>query len=123
MPEHVHIIIHSHEPKSEVSWYLKSMKQRVARKASRWFSEHEPQWYDKLSMIRKDGRREFRFWQAGGGYDRDIENPGTLIQMIHYIHQNPVRRELVVTAADWKWSSASWYEKGEYVLGIDPLPW
>jgi len=123
MPEHVHIIIHPHEPKSEVSWFLKSMKQRVARRASRWMSDHDPQWYDKLSMIRKDGRCEFRFWQTGGGYDRNIENPSTLIRMIDYIHNNPVRRGLVVTATDWKWSSASWYEKGECVLGIDTLPW
>jgi putative transposase len=123
MPEHVHIIIHPHEPATEISWFLKSMKQSVARKASRWLSEHDPHRHDKLSIKKKDNRREFRFWQAGGGYDRNIENPDTLNLMIEYIHHNPVRRGLVEQAADWKWSSASWYERGECVLKIDPLSW
>ncbi|MGO9146978.1 MAG: hypothetical protein ACLQDF_11475 [Desulfomonilia bacterium] len=78
---------------------------------------------NRLCIKRKDGRREFRFWQAGGGYDRNIENPKTLIQMIDYIHQNPVRRGLVEQAADWKWSSASWYDHGEGMLRMDSLSW
>ena len=121
MPEHVHIIIHPNEFASEISWFLKSMKQPVARKVSRWLSGHDPQMYDRLCIKRKDGSREFRFWQAGGGYDRNIENPKTLIQMIDYIHQNPVRRGLVEQAADWKWSSASWYDHGEGMLRMSSL--
>ena len=30
--------------------------------------------------------------------------------MIEYVHNNPVRRGLVDRAADWRWSSAGWYE-------------
>ncbi len=44
------------------------------------------------------------------------------MQMIEYIHANPVRRGLVDMAGDWPWSSASWYEKHESVLEIDPIP-
>ena len=29
--------------------------------------------------------------------------------MIDYLHDNPVRKELVLRARDWKWSSAAWY--------------
>jgi putative transposase len=123
MPEHVHIIIHPSSPESEISWLLKSMKQPVARREGRWLSGHDPQRYDRLCLKKKDGSREFRFWQAGGGYDRNVENPKTLIQMIHYIHANPVRRGLVDEETDWRWSSASWYERGECVLRMDSLPW
>lgn len=58
---------------------------------------------------------EFRFWQAGGGYDRNVGDESTLRTMIDYIHQNPVRRGLVDRPEDWIWSSARWY------AGLDPV--
>jgi hypothetical protein len=67
------------------------------------------------------GEEEFRFWQAGGGYDRNIEKHATLFQMIEYIHLNPVRRGLVKAATDWPWSSASWYEGKKCVIPMDTI--
>ncbi|MGO9146977.1 MAG: hypothetical protein ACLQDF_11470 [Desulfomonilia bacterium] len=55
MPEHVHIIIHPHESASEISWFLKSMKQPVARKVSRWLSGHDPQ-----QALHQEKRRQAR---------------------------------------------------------------
>jgi hypothetical protein len=37
-------------------------------------------------------------------------NPGHPVEMIDYIHANPVRRGLVERAKEWKWSSAGWRE-------------
>ena len=31
------------------------------------------------------------------------------MNMIDYIHMNPVRRELIKKPEGWKWSSAAWY--------------
>jgi len=57
------------------------------------------------------GRRvRYHFWQEGGGYDRNINEANTLMFMIDYLHQNPVRRGLVEHGWQWKWSSAGWYE-------------
>ena len=50
-----------------------------------------------------------RFWQPGGGYDRNIDNLDTLSRMIEYLHLNPVRRGLAKRAVDWEYSSAGWY--------------
>ena len=44
---------------------------------------------------------------------RIITEANTLLSMMDYIHQNPVWRGLVLRAADWKWSSAGWYEGRE----------
>ena len=63
----------------------------------------------KLSVKRDDGTTEYRFWQAGGGYDRNVVEQDTLRTMIDYIHSNPVRRGLVDRPEDWTWSSARWY--------------
>jgi len=49
--------------------------------------------------------KKFRFWQDGGGYDRNITHRDTLIKMIDYIHNNPVRKGLADAPDKWKWSS------------------
>ena len=49
--------------------------------------------------------KPYRFWQAGGGYDRNIVSKETLIKAIDYIHNNPLRGGLVKSPEDWKWSS------------------
>jgi len=43
--------------------------------------------------------------------------------MLDYLHLNLVRRGLVERAADWRWSSAAWYEGTPTVdLAPDPIP-
>ena len=56
-----------------------------------------------------------RFWQPGGGYDRNTIETATVHQMIDYIHANPVRRGLVASVEDWQWSSTRCY------AGIRPV--
>jgi putative transposase len=43
-----------------------------------------------------------RFWQPGGGYDRNITTTEILRAMIEYLHAKPVRRGLVAKAEDWE---------------------
>ena len=43
--------------------------------------------------------------------------------MLDYLHNNPVRRGLVLRAADWKWSSAAAFEGGTSPISLDPIPW
>ncbi len=63
-----------------------------------------------------------RFWQVGGGYDRNIISQKEMEEKIEYIHQNPVRRGLVKRATDWMWSSANWYadDRRSGKIVIDP---
>ena len=121
MPEHVHLIVHPSDQTYDVAYILKSIKQPVSRKAHAWLLKTNQPWLGNLTLIQKDGRPLFRFWQAGAGYDRNIDRQVTLRQMIKYIHDNPVRRGLVGRAVDWQWSSASWYERRQCVLEMDPL--
>jgi len=57
-----------------------------------------------------DARGTRRFWQRGGGYDRNIHSDTEFDEKIGYIHMNPVRAGLVKTPADWAWSSARWWD-------------
>ena len=54
-------------------------------------------------------RTRHRFWQPGGGYDRNITSSAALRAVIDYIHANPVRRGLAARVQDWDGSSARRY--------------
>jgi putative transposase len=95
----------------------------VQRKALRYVREHAPAFLARLRDEQPNGDVHYRFWQRGGGYDRNVTEGETVRQMIEYIHQNPVRRGLVDNAADWVWSSARFYAgEKDVLIAMDPLP-
>jgi putative transposase len=88
--------------------FLQALKEPVARQAIAYLRTAAPEWLERLQVT--EGRRtRYRFWQPGGGYDRNVTGTVALRTMIEYIHANPVRRGLVARAEDWEWSSARWY--------------
>jgi putative transposase len=109
MPEHVHLLIYPRRPDYRIASILWWIKRPVAKRVLRYLAEHSPDWLAKLSVTRADGRIERRFWQAGGGYDRNLMEPSTIHRVMDYIHGNPVRRGLVAQPEEWAWSSAGYY--------------
>ena len=69
----------------------------------------------RLRDEQPNGTVHHRFWQRGGGYDRNLTSAEALRAVIDYLHANPVRRGLVASAEDWEWSSARWY------AGLQPV--
>jgi putative transposase len=123
MPEHVHILLCPKEPKYEVRLIRTALKVPVQRKALKFLRRNAPAFLERLKDIQPNGEVHYRFWQRGGGYDRNVIEPATLLQMIEYIHNNPVRRGLVPKPADWIWSSARFYAGHTNVLiAMDLLP-
>jgi putative transposase len=116
MPEHVHVLIRPREPGYQVSRALWRIKRPVGRRAIDHLRAHAPAFLERLTVTRGDGSRESRFWQVGGGYDRNVVEPETARSIIDYIHLNPVRRGLAERPEDWAWSSARWY------AGLRPVP-
>ena len=122
MPEHVHMIVHPQQAKYSMSKIMAGIKLPVARQAIHFLQEADSPWLSKIT--RQRGKHTERlFWQYGGGYDRNITSGKTLLQMIEYLHNNPVRRGLVERAVDWKWSSAAALEGGSGPIRLDPIPW
>ena len=60
----------------------------------------------KDMCIKVGKKKVFRFWQAGGGFDRNLWSAEAVHSSIKYIEANPVRAELAKKPEDWKWSSA-----------------
>ncbi len=119
MPEHVHLILTPRAPDSTVAQVLRSLKTSISKRViARWKRLDAPI-LDRI--VTPKGRH--RFWQAGGGYDRNIRDEAELIEKIEYVHANPVRRGLADTTCDWPWSSARWYDgQRDGPVTIDP-PW
>ena len=107
MPEHVHLLMYFREPLAKAGTIAGHVKEAVARKAIAYLRANAPQWLPRIT-VREGDRVRCRFWQPGGGYDRNCVEAEAVHQMIEYIHANPVRRGLVARAEDWEWSSARW---------------
>lgn len=108
MPEHIHLLVAPRESGLRVGEFLGQIKEQVSRNAMIWLESHAPEWLPRLT-VREGKKNRRRFWQPGGGYDRNIAEVETLYACLNYIHLNPVKRGLVERAEDWEWSSARWY--------------
>jgi putative transposase len=118
MPEHVHLLLRpaADAPIDRALLFLKlSIAQRVI---ARWRELDAP----ILNRIATpDGPP--RFWQKGGGFDRNVRDEGEFIRALRYIHWNPVKRGLVENPEAWEWSSARWWlGQRDEAVQCDPPP-
>jgi len=106
MPEHVHMIVRP-SPLVALAQSLRGIKTCVAKRViARWRAMgHRAA--AVLERVSVNGRP--RFWQTGGGFDRNIRDEEELTREIRYIHDNPVERGLVEAAEEWRWSSVRWW--------------
>ncbi|HMN41971.1 MAG TPA: transposase [Phycisphaerales bacterium] len=106
MPNHVHLLVR-HAAEHDVSALLFAIKRPSSFRLKQMMSEGEQA---SLVVHERPGKTAFRFWQEGPGYDRNIGDD-TINDSIRYLHLNPVRKGLCRRAAEWEWSSASWYAR------------
>jgi putative transposase len=109
MPEHAHLLIWPTEAKYDISQVLNSIKQSVAKRALLHVRREAPSFLSRMEDRQPNGKAHYRFWQRGGGYDRNVIEPNTAHQEIEYFHDNPIRRGLCTKPEDWYWSSAADY--------------
>jgi putative transposase len=109
MPEHAHVLVWPTESEYDISAILGSIKQSVSKRALAHVRRHTPAFLPQMEDRQPNGDVHYRFWQRGGGYDRNVFDPVTVFSQIEYMHNNPVRRELCAKAEDWIWSSAADY--------------
>ncbi len=123
MPEHVHVLVSPRELTYEVRLIRTALKVPVQRRALTYLRRQAPDFLARLRDEQPNGEVHYRFWQRGGGYDRNVTDPATLRTMIEYLHNIPVRRGLVSRPTDWPWSSARFYDGVQDVPSkMDPLP-
>jgi putative transposase len=118
MPEHAHLLVWPSREVYEISAFLKSIKQSVSKKAVAYVRRVAPAFLPRMLDSQPNGKETYRFWQRGGGYDRNLWSWNRIWDKIDYIHSNPVKRSLCARPEDWHYSSAADY------LGLrnGPLP-
>jgi putative transposase len=120
MPEHVHLLIWPRPSVYSISQILTSIKRPVSIKALSHVRGSAPAFLSRMEDRQPGGQIHYRFWQRGGGYDRNLSEPKTIWAEIDYIHANPVRRGICQTSAAWPWSSAAEQEQpGRGLLRLD----
>jgi len=123
MPEHVHLVLLP-EHDVQISLILKTLKQSVSKRAIIWLEKNAPDALYQLEDRRPDESVIHRFWQRGGGYDRNLRSLSDVYEKIDYIHQNPLRRGLVQQADQWMYSSYMAWRKREKgsLINFESLP-
>ncbi len=115
MPNHVHLLIYPN--KIQISNILYAIKRPFSYQAAQYLEIHFTDVWKKI-QVEHAGRTISGFWQRGGGYDRNIFGLDALRKNIQYIHFNPVRKGIVESPLDWKWSGAHFWEKNS----SEPIP-
>ncbi|MDP1660764.1 MAG: hypothetical protein Q8L55_02515 [Phycisphaerales bacterium] len=125
MSTHVHLLVFRppRDGPLGVPVVLQSIKQSVSRRAAAWVRAHAPERISDFEVREPGGKKRFRFWQEGGGYDRNIFSAEAAWNSVGYMHQNPVEAGLCAEPEDWAWSSARWYaRRGDALLACDGRP-
>ena len=102
MPEHFHLLM-SEPQKGTPSTVMQVLKQRFA------WQLHQDQVRRSLS---DEGLDEGHVWQ-GRFYDFVVWSTDKRVEKLNYMHQNPVKRGLVLEPEEWAWSSSRHYTYGE----------
>jgi len=123
MTNHLHAIVGSTE-KNRVSDIWRDFKKFTSKEIVRTLlidnTESRQEWM--LNRFEYSGKNDkkiknYRFWQEGndaqGIYLNDYFN-----QKLNYIHNNPVKAEIVNRAEDYRYSSATDYAGGKGLLDV-----
>ena len=100
MPEHVHLLI-SEPERGDPGTVVQVLKQRFARAVLR---EMRSRQIAGQARLWSDSTGQNHVWQARF-YDFVVYTKKKKLEKLHYMHQNPVKRRLVLDPQQWPWSS------------------
>lgn len=112
MPEHVHLVVRLRQKRYSISEFLSAFKKPVGRTILASLRKNGSPLLEKL-RTQSAATIRHRFWQPGGGYDLNIWTSKKLHEKIEYCHWNPVKRGLVKSPEQWRWSSYRWIVLGK----------
>ena len=104
MPDHVHLLIFPRGG-ADIPAILHRCKKPVADRVVGWLRQADSPLLQCMLDTQPSGKIAHRFWQRGGGFDRNIYSAQEAHEKLAYIHNNPVRAGLVEQTEDWPWSS------------------
>ena len=110
MPEHVHLLV-SEPQRDTLSTTMQALKLGFVRRLSGAVVPTSGRISEKwrTPLFREQNAKEgHRFWQTRF-YDFNVWTEKKRIEKLRYIRRNPVKRGLVSSPEQWRWSSYRWY--------------
>src|SRR6266566_2839926 len=125
MPDHLHAITDGAQPPSKVLRYINGI---ISRRVIDHLKErgHNAS-LQKLRHETKERGYRYSLWEHHNNALL-ITSESMFMQKVNYIHQNPVRAELVERAEDYRWSSVRiWkrcaFEDEPLMVNMDRIAW
>jgi putative transposase len=103
MPEHIHLLLTEPEV-GKPSTVMQVLKQRTARALLPENKRKDPR---QRNLFAEESQRR-AFWQARF-YDFNVWTTKKRVEKLRYMHRNPVKRGLVESPEQWRWSSYRFY--------------
>ena len=113
MPEHFHLLLKP-QPAESTPVVIKELKEETARRILKTLRENQQYpWCQKmLARLRLPptvhDESHFRLWNRRF-HPFDVYSEAKRREKLNYMHNNPVKRGLVSSPADWPWSSWRFY--------------
>ncbi len=106
MPEHVHAVVLP-PLNGCLGNIVGEIKRLSAREILRYLRSIDSPLIRELEVFR-NGQKRHVVWKRRC-YDRNCRTTAEMWNAVRYCHDNPVRRGLVDSPTDWRWSSYRWY--------------
>lgn len=125
MSNHLHLVAQAEEPLG-MSGFLRDFKKFTSKALSAAIlncGESRSEWLvDKFSFEARRTRRaeEYKVWQDSN-HAVELFSQKFIWQKIHYIHQNPVRQQIVANPEEYLHSSALDYAGKKGLVKVDVL--
>lgn len=122
MPTHLHAIVKPREDYT-ISQLLQSFGSYTAHEILKQLQRERHD--DLLTLFREaqtHPEKEHQIWQRIQA--KNIYTPDFLVEKFEYIHNNPINKgwELVADRADYRYSSACFYDRGETpIIEVDGI--
>ena len=75
MPEHVHLLVYPTECLYQMKRLLFALKRPYSFRVKQDLLVTNPVLIQELTVLERPGKKTFRFWQEGPGYDRNVNSP------------------------------------------------
>ena len=123
MPSHIHAILELPEGE-DISDLMRDFKKFTSTKIRQQLErDGQEYWLKRLRWnARTKNNQRFKLWMDRFD-DFVIDSQSVLEAKIDYIHENPVKANLVVNPEDWQFSSARNYILNDNSLVDIPIDW
>lgn len=126
MSNHIHLIISAKET-YRLSDIIRDFKKYTTRtilcELIEGRFESRSEWMLRLFKYYakfNTNNKRFQLWKRGN-HPIELSSFKFINQKLNYIHNNPVKAQIVWRAEDYVYSSAGWYLRGEGILPVDVL--